>query len=121
MLISKRNLRSSSKYGNVQIYEDLSKARSNFLSLIKTDPRIESAWSREGVIFYNRKPDGKTYKFKDLYEAGESLDYSVGLMLNCFHHSMLSSKTNYDHTTSEANQMEIRTDSNQNEQTFFRR
>ena len=51
MLRSKRNLRSSSKYGNVRIYEDLSKARLNFFA--KTDPRIENAWSREGVIFYN--------------------------------------------------------------------
>ena len=50
MLRRKRNLRSSSKYGNVRIYKDVSKARLNFLNLRKTDPRIENAWSREGVI-----------------------------------------------------------------------
>ena len=48
MLRCRRNLRSSSKYGNVRIYEELSKGRLIFLNLIKTDPRIESAWSREG-------------------------------------------------------------------------
>ena len=119
MLRCKRNLRSSSKYGNVRIYEDVNRARLNFFNLIKTDPRIKNAWSREGVIFYIWRFDGITYKFNDLYEAGVSLDYNVRLMLDCFNHSMSSSKTNYDHTISEANQMEIRTDSHQNEQNFF--
>ena len=38
-------------------------------------------------------------------------------MLNCLNHSLLSSKTKYNPTVFEANQMEIRTDSHQNERT----
>ena len=31
---------------------DISPARENFLAMMKRDPRVELAWTRDGTIFY---------------------------------------------------------------------
>ena len=69
---------------NVKVFEDLSKARVNFINLMKADNRINSVWSREGTLFYEWKYDNLAYKIYGLYEGGIDLNYSIESVLNCF-------------------------------------
>ena len=80
----KRNLAQSETYKNVKVFEDLSKARVNFINLMKADDRINSVWSREGTLFYEWKYDNLAYKIHGLYEGGIDLNYSIESVLNCF-------------------------------------
>ena len=51
-----RNKKKLSEVGsNVKIVENISPARAKFLAMMKRDPRVESASTREGTIFYQQK------------------------------------------------------------------
>ena len=76
-LKKKRNLAQSDTYKNVKVFEDLSKARVNFINLMKADDRVNSLWSREGTLFYEWKYDTLAYKIHGLYESGIDLNYSI--------------------------------------------
>ena len=84
LLINKRNLKNSEKFRNVRVYEDMSKARLNFLNLMRTDKKIFSAWSRDGNLFYQVTEGSKIFKITDLYEGGLKLGYSLSDVLHCF-------------------------------------
>ena len=87
---NKRKLAQLETYKNVKVFEDLSKARVNFINLMKADDRINSVWSREGTLFYEWKNENLAYKNHGLYEGGNDLNYSIEGVLNCcnsfFHH-----------------------------------
>ena len=80
----KRNLAQSDTYKNVKVFEDWSKARANFINLMKADDRINWVWAREGTLFYEWKFDNLAYKNHGLYEYGNDLNYSIENVLNFF-------------------------------------
>ena len=56
LLTKKKNLHGNALLGNVRIYEDATKARKNFMNLLRSDDeRINKAWIREGTIFLDWK------------------------------------------------------------------
>ena len=69
---------------NISVFEDLSKARVNFIKMMKSDCRNKSAWTREGVIHYIWKADERLYRIDGLYEGGSSLKYRFQDVMNCF-------------------------------------
>ena len=84
ILKKKRQLNETEGMKEVKIFEDLTKARLNFLKLMKTDERIASAWSREGNIFFQYRNDNYTNKITGLYEGGHTLGYYYNDVINCF-------------------------------------
>ena len=72
-----RNLAQSDIKENVKIFEDWSKARVNFINLMKADDKINSVCSREGTLFYEWKYENLAYKIQGLYEIGIDLNYSI--------------------------------------------
>ena len=69
---------------NVRIFEDISPARAKFLAMMKRDPRVESAWTREGTIFYLWKKNKRVYRVFDLLEAVRNLNYNFSDFVKCF-------------------------------------
>ena len=47
-----RNKKLSANTNSVKIFEDVSPASAKFLSMMKRDSLVESAWTREGTILY---------------------------------------------------------------------
>ena len=84
LLRKKRTLSQINGFGDVNIFEDLSTARVNFLRIMKTDERIQSTWTREGTIYFIWKEDQRIYKINGLWEGGDFLDYSIDNVLKCF-------------------------------------
>ena len=80
----KRNLAQSETFKNFKVFEDLSKARVNFINLMNADDRINSIWSRKGTLFYECKYDILAYKIHGVYEGGNDFNYSKESVLNCF-------------------------------------
>ena len=81
------------------MFEDLSKARVNFINLMKADNRINSVWSREGTLFYEWKHDNLAYKIHGLYEGGIDLNYSIESVLNCFNSLIPPPRANINNQT----------------------
>ena len=52
MLTNKKKLKDNPLGNNVRIIEDISRSRVKFLNLMRTDPRIASAWTKEGTVFF---------------------------------------------------------------------
>ena len=84
LLQRKKELASTDLYNNVKIFEDLTKARMNFLRMMKSDTRIQSAWTREGSIYFLWKDDQNVHKIHGLYEGGDTLKYSLNSVMSCF-------------------------------------
>ena len=84
ILKKKRQLNEKESTKDIKIFEDLTKARLNFLELMKGDNRITSAWSREGTLFYQMKNVNYIKKITGLYEGGNLLKYSVNDVMSCF-------------------------------------
>ena len=80
----KRNLAQPDIYKNVKVFDDLSKARANFINLMKADDGINSVLSREVILFYEWKTDSLAYKIHGVYEGGIDLSYGIESVLNCF-------------------------------------
>ena len=55
------DLKNKKNQSDVRIFEDITKARLNFLRMINTDVRVNSAWTREGTIFFEWRQDGLIY------------------------------------------------------------
>ena len=51
-------LKNKKHQSDVRIFEDITKKRLNFLRMLKSDERINSAKTREGTIFYEWRQDG---------------------------------------------------------------
>ena len=64
----------SANTNSVKIFEDISPARAKFLSMMKRDSLVESAWTREGTIFYLWKENKKIYRVLDLLDAAKNLN-----------------------------------------------
>ena len=80
-----RNKKKLSEVGsNVKIFEDISPARAKFLAMMKRDTRVESAWTREGTIFYLWKENKRVYRVFDLLEAARNLNYNFSDFVKCF-------------------------------------
>ena len=47
-------LNNKKNQSDVRIFEDITKARLNILRKVKSDVRVNSAWTREGTVFMNR-------------------------------------------------------------------
>ena len=84
ILKKKRQLNEKESTKDIKIFEDLTKARLNFLKLMKGDNRVASAWSREGTLFYQMKNDNYIKKITGLYEGGDLPKYSVNDVMSCF-------------------------------------
>ena len=97
--MKKRNFAQPETYKNVKVFEDLSKTRVNFINLMKADNRINSVWSREGILFYEWKHDNLAYKIHGLYEGGIDLNYSIESVLNCFNSFIPPPRANINNQT----------------------
>ena len=84
LLTKKKNLHGNALLGNVRIYEDATKARENFMNLLRSDDeRINKAWIREGTIFLDWK-NNEHRKKHGLYEGAELVQYSYETVIKCF-------------------------------------
>ena len=65
----KCGLKDAQDYGNVRFTEDVSKARVNFMGMLRAIDRMTHVWSNEGVLCcYKRANDDmyfKTFKLPD--------------------------------------------------------
>ena len=59
LLRKKKKLAESEATKKIKIFEDLTQARSKFLTMMRCDTRIASTWTREGTIFFQM---GRRYK-----------------------------------------------------------
>lgn len=84
MLRQKKALNDSESFSGVKIYEDITLPRLRFLNLLRDDPRVESAWTREGVINFKYKGQIGINKIESLYEGGIRMNYSLKQVRNCF-------------------------------------
>ena len=84
LLRNKKKMADKEGLKNISVFEDLSKARVNFIKMMKSDCRIKSAWTRESVIHYVWKADERLYRIDGLYEGGSSLKYRFQDVINCF-------------------------------------
>ena len=80
----KRELMNKESTKDVKIFEDLTRPRLAFLNMMKSDTRIQNAWTREGTIYFVWKEDGNIYKVNGLYEGGVFLNYNIEDVLGCF-------------------------------------
>ena len=65
----------SANTNNVKIFEEISPNCAIFLSMMKRDSRMESAWTRGGTFLYPWKKNKKIYRVLDLLDAAKNLDY----------------------------------------------
>ena len=78
----KRQLRNDNS--NVRIVEDITKARSNFIRMMRSNETITSVWTKENAIFYTKVNDNNRYRFNNLYDGAKDLGYSHEDLLYCF-------------------------------------
>ena len=69
---------------DIRVFEDISRPRVMFLNMMKQDNRINTAYTRDGTIFYTTKDDNRVYKIVNLYEGGLNLGYGLHDLKNCF-------------------------------------
>ena len=84
LLRKKKKLAESEATKKIKIFEDLTQARSKFLTMMRCDTRIASTWTREGTIFFKWVDDIKTYAIRNLYEGGIMLEYDMSDIEQCF-------------------------------------
>ena len=77
-------LKNKKNQSDVRSFEDIMKAGLNFLRMIKNDVRVNSAWTREGTIFYEWKQDGLICKISNIYQGGIDLKNGLRDVLECF-------------------------------------
>ena len=80
----KRELKSKENGKEIRIVEDVSKARANFMGMLRADDRFNYVWSKEGTIYYTKVNDEKFYRITNLLDGAYELGYSIGDVLNCF-------------------------------------
>ena len=77
-------LRNKKNESDVRVFEDITKARLNFLRMIKSDVRVNSTGTREGTNFYECRQDGLIYEISNIYQGGIDLKYGLRDVLECF-------------------------------------
>ena len=80
----KRELKGKENGKEIRIVEDVSKARANFMGMLRADDRFNYVWSKEGNICYTKVNDDKFYRITNLLDGAYELGYSIGDVLNCF-------------------------------------
>ena len=80
----KKTLRDKPTTENVKVFEDITRARVKFLKLMKTDKRIASTWTREGMILYTFQNNDQVYRYQNIFHAASDLGYSFNDTMNCF-------------------------------------
>ena len=80
----KEELAKSTDKKEIKIFEDLSPARSMFLKMMKSDSRILSVWTKDGIILYTFHNNPNVNKITNLYVGGIYLDYSLNDGKSCF-------------------------------------
>ena len=93
LLTKKKNLLGNSLLGNVRINEDATKARGNFINLLRNDERINKAWIREDTIFFEWNDKESIEKLHGLFEGAELVQYSYETVMKCFQRK-LTNRTN---------------------------
>ena len=78
----KRQLRNDNS--NVRIVEDITKARSNSIRIMRSNETNTSDWTNENAIFYTKVNDNNRYRFNNLYDGAKDLGYSHEDLLYCF-------------------------------------
>ena len=72
------------KGSEVRIHEDIAQPRVNFVRMMKEDNRLNSVFTRDGVIHYTRNDDNRRYRVINLYHGALDLGYSLQDLHNCF-------------------------------------
>ena len=80
----KRELKGKENGKEIRIVEDVSKARANYMGMLRADDRFNYVWSKEGNICYTKVNDDKFYRITNLLDGAYELGYSIGDVLNCF-------------------------------------
>ena len=84
LLRRKKDLKSIPELSHIRISEDITKARLNFLQMIRQDQRIDSCWTKEGTLYYVWKENHMIYKINGLYQGAIDLQYSFNDVKSCF-------------------------------------
>ena len=82
--IMKKKKKLREEQSDIRVFDDLTKPRTNFFNLMKTDKNLASVWTKEGVIFYKWHDNERVYKLNNLYDGGIELGYNVDDVLSCF-------------------------------------
>ena len=84
LLMNKKKLGSNEATKNIKVYEDLTRARMQFIRMMRSDPRINSVWTREGQILFQWANDTRVDRISNLHDGGLYLQYSLNDVMNCF-------------------------------------
>ena len=72
------------KGSEIRIFEDVSQPRVNFVHMMKNDNRLNSVFTRDGIIHYTRNDENRRYRVNNLYHGALDLGYSLEDLHNCF-------------------------------------
>ena len=86
----KEKLVESEDLKNIRLFQDLTQPRSKCLSLVKSDVGINTAWTKEGTIFYKWKDKLAINFFVDFSKA-ELGSATAWKMLNVVFKSLINS------------------------------
>ena len=84
LMRKKRELRRNDHTKDIRVVEDVSKARSIFIGMLRSDERINNVWTKEGSVLYTKVNDDKVFKFSNLLSGAYDLGYSTDDILYCF-------------------------------------
>ena len=51
---------------------------------MKQDPRVESTWTREGIIYFKFKQGNIIFCIRGIHEGGKKLQYTIEDSESCF-------------------------------------
>ena len=84
MMRRKRELKNKESGKDIRIVEGVSKARANFMGMLRADNRLNYVWSKEGTIYYTKVNDDTFYRITNLLDGAYELGYNVDDVMNCF-------------------------------------
>ena len=84
MMRRKRELKNKESGKDIRIVEDVSKARANFMGMLRADNRLNYVWSKEGTIYYTKVNDDTFCRITNLLDGAFELGYNVDDVMNCF-------------------------------------
>ena len=69
----------------ISIKEDISPAQDLFISKMKTNNRVDSAWTRERLIYFKAKNERSVHKINNLFQGAMDLNYNFeDITSHCF-------------------------------------
>ena len=80
----KKAIKDNEQSAQIQVFEDLTSTRVNFMKFMKQDNRINGVWTRDGNLLYQWKNSERNEKITSLYEGVAQLGYTVKDVMNCF-------------------------------------